>query len=168
MELPTSMATLLQEILSAKRIGQFLKARDLDYLLEVPYDSKPLPESERIYVHGTVTWDIPPGQNAENGANSNQVFKLQDLQLDFPRGQLSLVAGKFGSGKTLLLLALLGEARLVDGKISYLVSDLLDPLDAKIPEWKLRKGGVAYVPQVRSLLLQMNNVLTSRHHGCRA
>jgi ABC-type branched-subunit amino acid transport system ATPase component len=62
---------------------------------------------------------------------------------------MSLIAGKFGCGKTLLLLALLGEARLVDGKISYLLSHILDPSDTSIPDWTMRKDGVAYVPQVR-------------------
>lgn len=158
MELPTSMAQLIQEILSAKRIGHFLKAQDVDYLLEAPYDSRALPESDSIFIHGNVTWHIAPAQDPQEGASAAKpTFQLRDLDVTFPRGQMSLVAGKFGSGKTLLLLALLGEARLVEGKISYLVSDLLDPLDAKIPDWSLRKGGVAYVPQVSvclSLTLQ--------------
>jgi ABC-type uncharacterized transport system fused permease/ATPase subunit len=148
MELPTSMATLLQEILSAKRIGQFLRARDLDYLMDSAYNNRALPVADKVCIHGTVTWDVPPVQTEEQPAAVNPVFQIRDIHLDFPRGKMTLIAGKFGSGKTLLLLALLGEARLIEGKISYLVSDLLDPHDAKIPDWTLRKGGVAYVPQV--------------------
>ncbi|TRM63381.1 P-loop containing nucleoside triphosphate hydrolase protein [Schizophyllum amplum] len=45
-------------------------------------------------------------------------FVLQDLTLRFPPGALSLVCGKLGSGKTLLLLALLGEADVLAGQLS--------------------------------------------------
>lgn len=119
----------------------------MDYLLEVPYDQKPLPESDRVSIHGTFTWDVAKPSSA-NDAAVNPIFQLRDLQLDFPKGKMTLVAGKFGSGKSLLLLALLGEARLVEGKVSYLVSSLLDPHDASVRDWALRQGAVAYVPQV--------------------
>ncbi|KAL1738850.1 ABC transporter type 1, transmembrane domain-containing protein, partial [Schizophyllum fasciatum] len=45
-------------------------------------------------------------------------FVLQDLTLSFPPGALSLVCGKLGSGKSLLLLALLGEADVLAGQLS--------------------------------------------------
>ena len=45
-------------------------------------------------------------------------FILQDLTLSFPPGALSLVCGKLGSGKTLLLLGLLGEADVLAGQLS--------------------------------------------------
>jgi ABC-type uncharacterized transport system fused permease/ATPase subunit len=149
MAFPTSIADLLQQILSAKRLGQFLQARDVDYLLEVPYDQKPVPESEsdKVYIQGTFTWDISESISEDDTA-AKPIFRLRDLQLELPKGQMTLVAGKFGSGKSLLLLALLGEARLVEGKVSYLVSMLLDPDDDTVPDWTLRKGGVAYVPQI--------------------
>lgn len=71
-----------------------------------------------------------------------------DLDIKFPRGKLTLVAGKFGSGKSLLLLALLGEARLIEGKISYMVSPIMDPQKIDKNDWSLFKNGVAYAPQV--------------------
>ena len=151
MELPTSLAQLLQEVLSAKRIGVFLRSRDVDYLLEPPLDNKALPEADSLYVRGTVTWDIPPAEpHLDSAAGNNPIFQLRDLQLDFPRGKITLIAGKFGSGKTLLLLALLGEARLLDGKISYLVSPILHPKQMTNSDWSPSEGGVAYVPQVNT------------------
>jgi ABC-type multidrug transport system fused ATPase/permease subunit len=44
-------------------------------------------------------------------------FVLIDLTLNFPQGGLSLICGKLGSGKTLLLLALLGEADILTGQL---------------------------------------------------
>ena len=147
MGLPVSMAELVQEILSAKRIGSFLRARDVDYLLEQPMDEEPLPKADKIYIRGTVTWDCSPDEGVHDSLTA-PIFQLRDIDVDFPRGQMTLVAGRFGSGKSLLLLALLGEARFVEGKISYLVSALLDPSSKPMPEWTLREGGVAYAPQV--------------------
>lgn len=161
MGLPQSMAVMLQQILSAKRIGHFLQARDVDYLLEPAIDSQAIPQvGDKIFIKGTVAWHAPPSDDPQSYAstntngnslaatNSSHVFKLQDLDVEFPRGEITLVAGKFGSGKSLLLLSLLGEARLLEGEISYLLSNCLDPLEAESADWTLQKTGVAYVPQV--------------------
>ncbi|EIW78660.1 hypothetical protein CONPUDRAFT_167619 [Coniophora puteana RWD-64-598 SS2] len=45
------------------------------------------------------------------------LFSLVDVNLCFPPGELSLVCGKLGSGKTLLMLALLGEADVLAGQV---------------------------------------------------
>ncbi|KAJ3487459.1 hypothetical protein NLG97_g6405 [Lecanicillium saksenae] len=44
-------------------------------------------------------------------------FSLKNMSVDFPKGELSMVTGSTGSGKSLLLAALAGEAKLVSGKI---------------------------------------------------
>ncbi len=44
-------------------------------------------------------------------------FVLSDLNLHFPKDRLSLICGKLGSGKSLLLQGLLGEADLLAGQI---------------------------------------------------
>ncbi|KAH8916676.1 hypothetical protein BT69DRAFT_1339938 [Atractiella rhizophila] len=44
-------------------------------------------------------------------------FRLVDLDVTFPEGKLTLVTGASGSGKTSLLLALLGEMNLLSGKV---------------------------------------------------
>jgi len=148
MEMPYLIAQFLQQLLSAKRIGTFLAGVDVEYLEENVLDGEPVPQIDHIYVRGTVTWDLRVPSDDALSVSADPIFQLRDLDIEFPRGQMTLIAGKFGSGKTLLLLALLGEARLIEGKISYLVSQILDPLDASVPDWTLRKGGVAYVPQV--------------------
>ena len=55
----------------------------------------------------TLTW--PRDRNAGSLAPSvastpRHKFVLVDLSLNFPQGELSLICGKLGSGKTLLLL----------------------------------------------------------------
>ncbi|KAF9436259.1 hypothetical protein BGZ76_004464 [Entomortierella beljakovae] len=44
-------------------------------------------------------------------------FKLKNINADFPIGQLSLIVGATGSGKTALLLALLGEMERYSGNV---------------------------------------------------
>ncbi|KAJ2507744.1 Transporter of the ATP-binding cassette (ABC), partial [Coemansia sp. RSA 2049] len=44
-------------------------------------------------------------------------FQLQQLTVSFPVGKLSIIAGPTGSGKTSMLMALLGEMRLAKGQL---------------------------------------------------
>lgn len=44
-------------------------------------------------------------------------FVLRNLNLEFPRGELSVITGRTGAGKSLLLAALLGEVDKLSGKI---------------------------------------------------
>ena len=67
--------------------------------------------------------------------NHNKVFqfikdKFRDINVIFSKGELNLIVGPIGSGKSSLLLALLGEMRVVSGEFF-------------LP----RHGGVAYVSQ---------------------
>ncbi|KAF6803445.1 ATP-dependent bile acid permease [Colletotrichum musicola] len=51
---------------------------------------------------------------AEDGSIA---FRLMDMDIDFKIGKLNIIAGPTGSGKTSMLMALLGEMTLVDGKV---------------------------------------------------
>jgi ABC-type cobalamin/Fe3+-siderophores transport system ATPase subunit len=76
-------------------------------------------------------------------------FILRDLDITFPRGAVTLIAGKFGCGKSLLLNAILGEVALLRGQISYAVSPVADPWEAESSaEWGRCFQGLAFVPQV--------------------
>ncbi|KAF9526193.1 multidrug resistance-associated ABC transporter [Crepidotus variabilis] len=47
----------------------------------------------------------------------NRVFELRDVNVKFPEGQLTVVTGPTASGKTALLMAVLGEMTLTSGRI---------------------------------------------------
>jgi excinuclease UvrABC ATPase subunit len=65
-------------------------------------------QDQRIALQScTLTWpqDRSIGSAASSVASTpRRKFVLLDLTLDFPIGELTLVCGKLGSGKTLLLL----------------------------------------------------------------
>ena len=123
----------------------------------------------------TITWpqDRTRGSSTAPSVASTprQKFVLVDLSLEFPQGELSLICGKLGSGKTLLLLgmsylhrvriyvfnklypALLGEADLLTGQLICPRSppDTIASFVGKYvsdEEWVV-PGVCAYVPQVR-------------------
>ena len=59
----------------------------------------------------TITW---PSYNDEEG----EKYLLKDVNLTFPNGDLSVISGRTGSGKSLLLASILGEADLLSGTIT--------------------------------------------------
>ncbi|TDL18516.1 hypothetical protein BD410DRAFT_880297 [Rickenella mellea] len=68
----------------------------------------------------TKTTDTPTITIVSDSASvsgSIHQFELRDVSVTFPDGELTLVTGPTASGKTALLLALLGEMTLVDGEI---------------------------------------------------
>ncbi|EJP70387.1 ABC transporter [Beauveria bassiana ARSEF 2860] len=56
-----------------------------------------------------VTWHSELSEKA--------TFQLQSLEAEFPTGELSIITGKTGCGKSLLLSALAGEAKILSGDI---------------------------------------------------
>ncbi|KAJ4488652.1 multidrug resistance-associated ABC transporter [Lentinula lateritia] len=115
--LPETFINMLQGLVSMRRIEKYLNTAEI---APVP----PLSEQPRhiAFQSCTVTWpqdrsggdsSIPPSV----ASTPRQKFVLIDLNLRFPTGELSLVCGKLGSGKTLLLLALLGEADILTGQM---------------------------------------------------
>lgn len=143
---PRHLADLFKQLLAIKRVHTFLRTEDLEHLSSTASETT-LAESSAsaLLVQGDLTWSRSPAPADSAGVT---VFTLRGLDLSFPRGQISLVAGKAGAGKTLLLLALLGEVQLVRGKITYAVSPMLDPDEADEGfRWELQGDAVAYVPQ---------------------
>ncbi|KAK3375668.1 ATP-dependent bile acid permease [Lasiosphaeria ovina] len=77
-------------------------------------------------------------------------FILRDVNLTFPPGELSVISGKTGSGKSLLLAAVLGEADLLSGSIHVPAPPGLDERhdDKAHPGNWVLPASIAYVGQV--------------------
>jgi ABC-type multidrug transport system fused ATPase/permease subunit len=138
-----------QCLVSLRRIEKYLGGAEVQPVQ--PSDGHP---KEIAFQSCTITW--PQASSASSAAPSatstpRHKFILADLNLKFPRGELSLVCGKLGSGKTLLLLALLGEADILAGQVICPRSPpdaLLAYAKAKIAseDWVV-DGMCAYLPQ---------------------
>ncbi len=60
---------------------------------------------------------IVDSASAMAGSTGDHRFQLQDVTIMFPDGQLTVVTGPTASGKTALLMALLGELTTLEGRI---------------------------------------------------
>lgn len=143
---PKHLADLFKQVLAIRRIHTFLRSEDVEHLESTEGEVNVAdPASGALVIQGDVTWNRPTG-STETGEST--IFTLRGLDLAFPRGQISLIAGKAGAGKTLLLSALLGEVKLLQGKITYALSPMLDPnQNDEDFNWDVLGSGVAYVPQ---------------------
>lgn len=56
---------------------------------------------------------------AEQKEKEDNLFKVKDVDLVIPRGQLVAIVGTVGSGKTSLLQGLIGEMRRTEGKVAF-------------------------------------------------
>lgn len=125
---PDVLQSALQSLVSLRRIEKFLRMPEIEHLegkdVPVSVDGRPgaiggldTPDGtsdDRVaFDHATVTWPQHADDKADAaeangedgvGTGAGKPFELQDLSLEFPKGEMSLVCGRLGSGKTLLLL----------------------------------------------------------------
>lgn len=109
---------MLQAHVSLKRIDEFL-AEEETSKYSVLREPSSASDPTIGFVDGEFTW------SAEDEAKTDHtVFRIKDLNLNFPVGKLSIILGPVGSGKTTLLLSLLGETNRLRGS-SFLPSPVV-------------------------------------------
>ncbi|KAI8360085.1 hypothetical protein B0O80DRAFT_194371 [Mortierella sp. GBAus27b] len=121
---PEMLSLCLRAKVSAARIDRFLDEEEV--LLYANANAKPrknLPTDPIIgFKNATFSYAGKGEQDAANAARetgqnlNNHHFELKDLNLVFPVGELSVITGPTGSGKTSLLLSLLGEINPIKGQ----------------------------------------------------
>ena len=93
----------LQSIISLRRIEKYLLAAEVS-----PVPPAEEQDSRIAFQDATLTWPrerMRPASNSSSVASTPRTkFVLLNISITFPQGELSLVCGKLGSGKTLLLL----------------------------------------------------------------
>ena len=95
-------SSFVQSFVSLRRIEKYLNGAEV---IVVP----PLDQQSKIVAFQSCTLTWPQDRNTSSLASQatstlKHKFVLIDLSLNFPEGELSLICGKLGSGKTLLLL----------------------------------------------------------------
>ncbi|WRT69694.1 uncharacterized protein IL334_006684 [Kwoniella shivajii] len=150
--LPETFIQALQGFVSCRRIEKYLSLDEIAPIEE--NDGK----GDIVLQSATFTWPRDDSASAStNDGNARSTattpknaFTLADLSLRFPHGKLSLICGRLGSGKSLLLAGLLGESDLLAGQVvcpRSLPDSMTNP-DEKISdqEW-IVPNMVAFVPQ---------------------
>ncbi|CAG8551433.1 7291_t:CDS:10 [Funneliformis mosseae] len=142
--LPEIIMDGVQAFVSLDRIEEFLGEEEINLPLDVDHDEI---VSKIAFENVTVTWN----KNLNNKIDENE-FIIKNLNIEFPMGEFSIICGPTGSGKSMLLMSLLRETHLVEGKIHFPRSPTNpDTQDLNTNNWIL-PNGVALVSQQAWLL----------------
>lgn len=133
--LPEFVGFCLDTLVSIRRVGTYLDGPELKNTITDGHDV--------AFDNASIAWPVDV-EVPEEGR-----FVLRNINLSFPRGELSVISGKTGTGKSLLLSSLLGEADLLDGTVQ--MPPTLPPEDrndnkAHPGNW-IVEGAVAFVGQ---------------------
>lgn len=133
---PELITDLMDALVSVRRIEKYLKT------VEIEKVTKDAPEVS--FNKASVAWPV------DEETSEDERFVLRNLDVTFPQGELSVISGKTGTGKSLMLAAILGEADVLAGSISAPRAPTLDERhDDKANEsnWII-PGAIAYVAQI--------------------
>jgi ABC-type multidrug transport system fused ATPase/permease subunit len=113
-QLADMVTNVLQTKVSIDRVEEFLSEEETEKYHQLKQPDEVDPNAPLIGFGGaSFTWGTKQ-QIAKKGMGS--AFQLQDLNVEFVPGYLNVIAGPTGSGKTSLLMALLGEMTLLKGR----------------------------------------------------
>lgn len=100
--IPELLSNMLDALGSMRRLDEFFMAPEKQPNLT--------PSTDIGFHNATVAW-------FGTATKDHLPWTLRELNLDFPRGELSLISGRTGSGKSLLLAATLGECDILQGEV---------------------------------------------------
>jgi ABC-type multidrug transport system fused ATPase/permease subunit len=149
--LPAVYMALTNASVSLNRIAEYLEEPNIKNVFENRRKSNNAPEIGMKDM--SAQWWTTDSAKATNEDNAAQVrtedvdqFILRNINVSFPVGELSIICGPTGSGKTSLLMAMLGEMDVLFGNI-YLPRRPLDGSKDFDPATGLINDGVAFVSQ---------------------
>lgn len=113
-QLGDMIAHVQEAKVSIDRIEEFLKEDETDKYNQLGPDNVDENGNNVIgFRNATFIW----GSKDAVAADGSMAFRLLDLNTDFKIGKLNVIAGPTGSGKTSMLMALLGEMTMMKGKV---------------------------------------------------
>ncbi|MCJ1469079.1 hypothetical protein MMC07_007712 [Pseudocyphellaria aurata] len=108
------LAHVQESKVSVDRVEEFLNEDETEKYGQLIHTDKDDAGEPKIGFHrASFTW----GHKDSHKNDGSTPFQLIDLDITFQVGQLNIVAGPTGSGKTSLLMALLGEMTLLSGGV---------------------------------------------------
>lgn len=113
-QLGDMIAHVQETKVSVDRVEEFLNEAETDKYEQLGHDNLDENGVKMIgFKNATFSW----GGKETPDEEISSAFRMMDLDIKFTIGGLNIVAGPTGSGKTSLLMALLGEMTLIEGKV---------------------------------------------------
>jgi ABC-type multidrug transport system fused ATPase/permease subunit len=145
-QLADMIAHVQESKVSIDRVESFLNEEDTEKYSQLRNYRFP-GESPKIGLdHATLTWSSKPKGGADANENGTDAFRLIDIDVSFKLGRLNVIAGPTGSGKTSLLMALLGEMKLLEGQV-HLPGATTNRAELPVDPETLLTESVAYCAQ---------------------
>jgi ABC-type multidrug transport system fused ATPase/permease subunit len=142
-QLADMMAHVQEAKVSIDRVEAFLNEEETEKYTQLLGDSQQQGESKIALENATLTWG---SKSAVGTQDAPDAFRLLDINVSFKLGELNVIAGATGSGKTSLLMALLGEMSLLNGRV-YLPGVTTDRATLPVDPETLLTDNVAYCAQ---------------------
>ena len=142
-QLADMVAHVQEAKVSVDRVDEFLNEEETEKYMQIRESKKRRDDVPRIALeHATLSWGA---KNDPISRESTDAFRLINMDVSFEIGRLNIIAGPTGSGKTSLLMALLGEMRLLEGNVLLPGGSVRQDLPPD-PETRLTES-VAYCAQ---------------------
>ncbi|KAI8893302.1 P-loop containing nucleoside triphosphate hydrolase protein [Globomyces pollinis-pini] len=149
--LSESVSRILNIRIVLGRINKFLEEQELEKYSDKNSSSNRDPNTWIGFKNATFGYytaekkEAMPTEETPLQADQDEPekFKLRNINIVFPKGKISTIIGATGSGKTSLLLTLLGELKCYEGTYSISEHHLINDCP---------KSDIAYVPQTPWLM----------------
>ncbi|KAE8352161.1 ATP-dependent bile acid permease [Aspergillus coremiiformis] len=117
-QLADMVAHVQESKVSLDRVDKFLNEEETQKYSQLN-ESDTAGGQPRIALNkATLTWGSSQGQYKDDPRSDvTDAFRLINIDVSFRTGKLNIITGPTGSGKTSLLMALLGEMKLVEGSV---------------------------------------------------
>ncbi|KAJ5923278.1 hypothetical protein N7454_008523 [Penicillium verhagenii] len=123
---------------NSRRMETFLKAPEMEEILDES------PTGCVAFRNAQIAWPSDQKQkHQEKQSSVPERFELHSLDVEFPLGELSVIHGETGSGKSLVLAAILGEVDLLSGRI-------------EVPSLEQSVGFVSQTPWLQNATIKDN------------
>ncbi|KAH0559731.1 hypothetical protein GP486_003755, partial [Trichoglossum hirsutum] len=113
-QLADMLAHVQESKVSVDRVEEFLSEEETEKYEQLQHDIDENGDPLIGFENASFTWG---SRCAMDKPNTSTAFRLIDLDVKFHVDQLNIVAGSTGSGKTSLLMALLGEMTALGGRV---------------------------------------------------
>ncbi|OJD19343.1 hypothetical protein AJ78_00705 [Emergomyces pasteurianus Ep9510] len=150
------MADMIAHVQESKasidRVEQFLNEEETEKYSQLRLDEQHSDSPARIALeNATLSWgstlaNSKAGSSSQGDDASGESFCLINMDVSFRIGQLNVIAGPTGSGKTSMLMALLGEMTLLEGSV-FLPGGTSDRADLRVDPATGLTDSIAYCAQ---------------------